>query len=100
MSLLITVGFLTTEDEHGSGNWGMFDQQMALEFIKENIQAFRGDPSRITIMGDGAGSVSVGMHLVSPVSRNKGQLNGKIICEHSNFINLIPSPCAMLDQQH
>lgn len=50
----------------------MFDQLQALEFIKRNILAFRGDPKRITLMGDGAGAVSVGLHLVSPASQNKG----------------------------
>jgi hypothetical protein len=51
----------------------MFDQQAALEFVKQNIRAFRGDPDSITIMGDGAGSVSVGMHLISPVTKGKGR---------------------------
>jgi neuroligin len=66
------LGFLTTEDEHGPGNWGMSDQLQALDFVKRNILAFRGDPNRITLMGDGAGSVSVGLHLLSPASRGKG----------------------------
>lgn len=70
---ILFTGFLTTEDEHAQGNWGMFDQVQALEFIKENIRAFRGDPNSITIMGDGAGAVSVGMHLISPVSSGKGE---------------------------
>ena len=51
----------------------MFDQQLALQFIKENIKAFRGDPDSITLMGDGAGAVSVGMHLISPVTSGKGE---------------------------
>ncbi|ELU03558.1 hypothetical protein CAPTEDRAFT_225804 [Capitella teleta] len=65
------LGFLTTEDEHAQGNWGMFDQQQALLFIKANIKYFRGDPNSITIMGDGAGAVSVGMHLISPLTNGK-----------------------------
>ena len=69
-------GFLTTEDEHAPGNFGMWDQVQALEFIKRNIFSFRGDPSRVTLMGDGAGGVSVGLHLVSPISYKNGGLGG------------------------
>ena len=61
----------------------MWDQIQALEFIKRNIIAFRGDPNRITIMGEGAGGVSVGLHLVSPASTNKGLLL------HFRWFNLI-----------
>lgn len=61
-------GFLTTEDEHAPGNFGMWDQVQALEFVKRNILSFRGDPTRVTLMGDGAGGVSVGLHLISPIS--------------------------------
>ena len=53
------------------GNWGLFDQLMALEFVKENIKAFRGDPDRITLAGDGAGAISVGIQLVSDMTRDK-----------------------------
>ena len=65
-------GFLTTEDEYGPGNYGMLDQVMALEFVKENIRMFHGDPSKITLGGTGSGASSVGLHLVSPHSMEKG----------------------------
>ena len=64
-------GFATTEDEIMPGNMGMFDQSLALRFIKENIEAFGGDPSRVTISGESAGGASVGLHIVSPVSEGK-----------------------------
>lgn len=48
---------------------------MALEFVRENIKAFQGDPDRITIGGDGAGAASVGLHMISEVTRNKGETN-------------------------
>lgn len=63
---------MSTQDEQCSGNWGLFDQQKALEFVKQNIKAFRGDPDRITIAGDGAGAASVGFHLLSDMTREKG----------------------------
>ncbi|XP_041457618.1 cholinesterase 1-like [Lytechinus variegatus] len=61
-------GFLTTGDSVSPGNYGMFDQVMALEWVQDNIVAFGGDPSRVTIMGESAGASSVGLHLMSPIS--------------------------------
>ena len=52
------------------GNAGMFDQLMALEFIKNNIERFGGDPDNITLFGESAGAVAVSLHLLSPLSRN------------------------------
>jgi len=71
-SCSVNLGYLTTEDENAPGNWGFSDQVQALDFVKKNIKAFRGDPEKITLMGDTAGAVSVGLHLISPASRRKG----------------------------
>lgn len=62
-------GFLSTGDENARGNWGMLDQVQALQWIQENIQAFGGDTNSVTILGVSSGGASVGLHLLSPLSK-------------------------------
>jgi len=60
-------GYLSIFDDYGDavGNFGFRDQQMALRWVKNNIANFKGDPNRITLMGNGAGCLSVVSHMAS-----------------------------------
>ncbi|XP_076816964.1 pyrethroid hydrolase Ces2e-like [Clavelina lepadiformis] len=63
-------GFLTTGDGTSHpGNMGFLDQLAALEWTRDNIREFGGNPDNVTIIGQGTGAVSVGYHVISPMSR-------------------------------
>eukprot|EP00300_Choanocystis_sp_HF-7_P030098 c38857_g1_i1.p1 GENE.c38857_g1_i1~~c38857_g1_i1.p1 ORF type:complete len:587 (-),score=76.30 c38857_g1_i1:551-2311(-) len=60
------LGFLSSGNV--SGNFGFFDQHFVLQWVKQNIARFGGDPNRVTLGGQSAGAMSVAVHMVSPLS--------------------------------
>ncbi|XP_062829138.1 cocaine esterase [Anolis carolinensis] len=62
-------GFFSTGSKEAPGNWGLLDQVAALRWVQENIEAFGGDPTSVTIMGESAGGFSVGVQILSPLSK-------------------------------
>lgn len=82
---LHVLGFLSLPSEGISGNAGLKDQQMALEWVFDNISCFNGDPNKICLFGESAGGASVHLQVLNSKSRK--------------FINtsIIQSGCAIGD---
>jgi len=62
-------GLTAKSTHHASGNYGLMDQVAALKWVHENIAAFGGDPSNVTIFGESAGSFAVSALMTSPLSK-------------------------------
>ncbi|XP_044270261.1 venom carboxylesterase-6-like [Tribolium madens] len=82
--LLVTInyrlgpfGFLSTSDDVIPGNHGLKDQKLAIQWAHDNIELFGGDPEKITIFGESAGSASVAYQLLN--QNSEGLFQGAIL---------------------
>ncbi|SFR80387.1 para-nitrobenzyl esterase [Marinobacter daqiaonensis] len=86
------LGFLSHPDlaaDGPSGSYGIMDQQLALQWVQDNIANFGGDPNNITIFGESAGGASVMTHVASPAATN---LFHKAIVQSGAYIGVVDQP--------
>lgn len=62
-------GFMNAGTANSPGNQGLYDQNLAMRWVRDNIRYFGGDEEQVTLFGQSAGAISIGYHLASPLSK-------------------------------
>jgi len=83
---LNVLGFLTTSDATLPGNYGLWDQKLAIEWVKANIRDYGGNPDKITLFGESAGGRSISFQMFSP--HNNRKLFQRAILESGTALSL------------
>jgi len=81
----VFLGFLSTGDSASTGNYGLKDQAESIRWVYENIDSFGGNRSRISIMGQSAGSVSTHLQLLSTTSVAKNMFSSAMSMSGTAF---------------
>mmetsp|Transcript_15104 Transcript_15104/g.23448 ORF Transcript_15104/g.23448 Transcript_15104/m.23448 type:complete len:735 (+) Transcript_15104:1-2205(+) len=71
------LGWLVSSEDNLYGNYGLMDQKLAMQFVKNNIGAFGGNSSDITLFGESAGALMTSLHMLD----NKDELFHKAIMQ-------------------
>ncbi|UYV64697.1 ACHE [Cordylochernes scorpioides] len=94
-----SFGFLYAGTKDATGNMGLYDQILALEWVKQNIKYFGGDPKQVTICGESAGGISVGALVTS--LKGKGLFKRAILQSGTpNFPFLVRSKNELIENTH
>ena len=64
------MGFLNAQTASAPGNMGIYDQALGLNWVKDNIAQFGGDPNKIVPFGESAGAISIGILMAMDSAKN------------------------------